>query len=186
MRCSSRAAQTPTSPVAAPTVVPSTCTSPPPTPNHAPFRRPRRCPRANATQLDVGSSSVVPRKVPMPPPSMRNWRIGTRYDAEPTAMPVDRPSATRVAAPLAVRETRSLQRLHSPATFRPSVSAKSSVVRRMAPTSKVVCRAHCAFAVPATPRLARTANVRTEPSVARVCCSCPEKVQSGRLLPPVA
>ena len=88
----------------------------------------------------------------------------------------------RVAAPLAVRETRSLQRLHSPATFRPSVSAKSSLVRRMAPTSKVVCRAHCAFAVPATPRLARTANVRTGPSGARVCCSCPEKVQLGTLV----
>jgi hypothetical protein len=87
--------------------------------------------------------------VPVAPPSSRRRRIGTVYDADPSAMPVERPSLMRVAAPLATRETRSLQRLHKPATFTPSVSVKSSLVRRVAPTSRVVCLAHCAFAAPA-------------------------------------
>ena len=87
-------------------------------------------------------------------------------------MPVDRPSVIRVAAPLATSETRSLQRLHSAATFRPPVSAKSSLVSRIAPTSKVVCRAHCAFAAPADPKVAKTANDTIEPSEVRACRSC--------------
>jgi len=70
----------------------------------------------------------------------------------------------RVAAPLATREMRSLQRLHNPAAFTPSVSAKSSLVRRVAPTSRVVCPAHCAFAAPAAMKHAKTASDAREPS----------------------
>jgi len=94
------------------------------------------------------------------------------YDAEASAKPVDRPSEMCVMAPLAISETRSFQRPQRPATLTPSVSAKSSLVRRMPPTSNVVCRAHCAFAVLAGVTSARTANDRRNPSDARVCCSC--------------
>jgi hypothetical protein len=107
--------------------------------------------------------------------------IGTVYDADPSAMPVDRPSLTRVAAALATSETRSFQRLHSPATLTPSVSAKSSLVRRVAPTSMVVCLAHCAFAVPAAVKDATTANETNRPSDARGCCSGLVGVQRGFL-----
>jgi len=96
--------------------------------------------------------------VPVAPASSRTRFTGTVYEAEPSAMAVDWPSDTRVAAPLATRETRSLHRLHSAAMVPPSESAKSSLVRRVAPTSTVVCRAHCAFAVFAQAKHAKTAN----------------------------
>ena len=111
--------------------------------------------------------------VPVTPASSRTRFTGTKYEAEPSAMPVDWPSPTRVAAPLATSETRSLQRLHSPAIVPPSVSAKSSLVRCVAPTSRVVWRAHCACAALAQVKHAKTASVMRFPGQEKVCCRLP-------------